>query len=184
MSDPPLQIRTIRVEAARVGAGELEVIGRLVDERPGGVGPGWLDARRGSTIHDMTLALRVRYPDFVITAVGATMAAHPYTLCPDALPPLQQLVGLSVAKGFTRAVNERFGRQRGCAHLTALLHAIAPVVKQGAGVAFYAPASPPRGGDDQWFVDTCQAWRADGPLAARLQAGDVEGMRALAAPDH
>lgn len=182
MSDPLLQIRTIRVEAARAGAAELDVTGRLLDERPGGWGPGWLDARRGSTIHDMTLTLRVRYPDFVITAVGGTMAAHPYTLCPDALPPLQQLVGISVARGFLRAINERFGRQRGCAHLTALLQAIAPVVRQGAGVAFYAPTARP-GGQDHWFVDSCQAWRAGGPLATRLEAGDVDGMRGFAAPD-
>jgi hypothetical protein len=56
----------------------------------------------------MRLTLRVRYPDFVITRVDADMASHPYTICPEVLPPLHQLVGLSGARGFTRAVNERF----------------------------------------------------------------------------
>jgi len=175
----PIHVRAIRVEAVRVGQRELEVTGRLTDDHP--QAPAWWGMRDGTTIHDMSLTVRVRYPDFVVTAARADMAAHPYTLCPDALPPLQQLVGLSVARGFTRAVNERFGRQRGCAHMTALLHAIAPVVKQAAGAAFRDESAPPSAGQDLWFIDTCQAWRADGPLAARLRAGDVEGMKALSA---
>ncbi len=173
-----IHTRTIRCEATRVAENELEVTGRLVDERPRG-GPKWFDEDGGGTIHDMTLTIRVRYPDLVITDVAGTMAQRPYTLCTDALPPLTQLVGLSVIKGFTRAVNERFGRALGCAHLTALLQAMAPVVRQGAGAAFRPEAEPPRAGEDLWFVDTCQAWRGDGPLATRLRAGDIDGLRAL-----
>lgn len=172
--------RTIRVEAARVGDRELEVTGRLTDRRPGG-GLTWYGTRPGDTIHDMSLTLRVRVPDLVITAVRAAMHAHPYTVCPEALPPLEGLVGLSVTRGFTRAVNERFGRERGCAHLTALVHAMAPVVRQAASAAFRDEREPPRAERDLWFIGTCQAWRDGGPLAARLRAGDTEGLRALTA---
>lgn len=56
----------------------------------------------------MRRTLRVRDPDVVITRVDADVASHPYTICPEALPPLHELVGLSVARGFTRAVHERF----------------------------------------------------------------------------
>jgi hypothetical protein len=175
-----IQVRTIRVEARQVGDAELDVTGRLVDERPRG-GPRWVGLDRGTTIHDMSLTLRVRYPDLTITAVSGTMATFPYTVCGDAVPPLQQLVGLSVAQGFTRAVNERFGRERGCAHLTALIQAMAPVVRQGAGAAFRDEDAPSGGEADHWFVDTCQAWRARGPLHERLRAGDVDGLRALTA---
>jgi hypothetical protein len=107
------------------------------------------------------------------------MASHPYTICPDALPPLEQLVGLSIARGFTREVNERFGRQRGCAHFTALIHALAPAVRQGAGVAFADRPRPEA--SDQWFVNTCQAWREDGPLHRLIQDGDEAALRALSA---
>jgi hypothetical protein len=188
MTPEPAQVRTIRVSATRVAEHELEVTGHLVDERPVGTGVDWLDDGHGAVIHDMRLTIRVRHPDLVITAVSGTMAEHPYTLCPDALPPLQQLVGLSVARGFTRAVNERFGRQHGCAHLAALVHAMAPVVRQGAGVAFHAAIPPSdarnalrRAARDPWFVNSCQAWREDGPLHRQLAAGDMEGMRALSA---
>ena len=109
------------------------------------------------------------------------MNARPYVLCTDALDPIQQLVGLSVAHGFTRAVNERFGRARGCAHLTALIHAMAPVVRQAAGVAFRDSRTAPDPAHDTWFVNTCQAWRENGPLHTRLAANDIEGLRALTA---
>lgn len=172
-------VRTVRTEVRRVAESELEVTGRLVDERPGGAG--WLGDGLGRVIHDMTLTIRVRHPDLVITAVEGRMDHRPYTLCTDAVPPLQRLVGLSVMKGFTRAVNERFGRQLGCAHLTALVQAMAPVVKQGAGATFHEDEEFPGPDQDLWFVNTCQAWREDGPLHERVQAGDAAGLRGFTA---
>jgi len=156
----------------------LDVTATLVDERPAG-NPKWFGATPPRVIHDMRLALRIRHSDLVITAVRSEMAPHPYTICPDALAPLEQLGGLSIARGFTREVNERFGRQRGCAHFTALIHALAPAVRQGAGVAFAERARPEP--TDQWFVNSCQAWREDGPLHRLIQAGDEAGLRALSA---
>jgi Protein of unknown function (DUF2889) len=174
----PVHVRTIRVEIAQAGGRELDVIATLIDERPAD-DLKWFGATAPPVIHDMRLALRVRHPDLVITAVRSEMASHPYTICPEALPPLQQLVGLSIARGFTREVNERFGRQRGCAHFTALIHAMAPAVRQGAGAAFPEPPCP--AAVAPWFVDTCQAWREDGPLHRMIQAGDEAGLRALSA---
>jgi len=173
-------VRTIRAECKVVGTDELEVTGRLVDERPHPHG-GWIDEDMGRIVHDMTLTIRVRHPDLVITAVDAQMDHRPYTLCTDAVPPLQKLVGLSVMKGFVRAVNERFGRQLGCAHMTALVHAMAPVVKQGAGAAFHEDEPIPTREEDLWFVNTCQAWREDGPLHRSFRARDVERIRAFSA---
>ena len=173
---PPVHVRTIRVDAIEDGEDALVVTGTLVDERPRG-GEKWFGIEGPRVIHRMELSLRVRHPDGVITAVRGGMEAHPYRICPDAVPPLQSLVGVSVTLGFTRAVNERLGRQRGCAHLTALIHAMAPVVKQAAGVAF-----PPAEGDGAfWFINTCQAWREDGPLHRLVRAGDEDGLRDLSA---
>jgi hypothetical protein len=165
-----VHVRTIRAECRRIGDSELEVTGHLLDERP---------HAEDQTVHDMTLTVRVRHPDLVITAVEGRMDHRPYTLCTDAVPPLQQLVGLSVMRGFLRAVNERFGRQLGCSHMTALVHAIAPVIKQGAGVVFYEDETMPTPGQDLWFINTCQAWREDGPLHQRARVGDAAGLRAF-----
>jgi hypothetical protein len=181
-------VRTIRAACRRVGDAELEVTGHLIDERPhaeaepaAGSDASWVDEGQGRIVHDMTLTIRVRHPDLVITGVDGRMDHRPYTLCADAVPPLQQLVGLSVMRGFLRAVNERFGRQLGCAHMTALVHAIAPVVKQGADAVFYDDVAMPSPDQELWFVNTCQAWREDGPLHQRVRAGDAAGLRAFSA---
>ncbi len=76
-------------------------------------------------------------------------------------------------------MNERVGRQLGCSHFTALIQAMAPVVKQGAGAAFHDESAIPGPDADLWFVNTCQAWRKDGPLHTRIRAGDIDGLRAL-----
>ena len=185
MSDAtePVHVRTLTMEARRAGAELLDVTGRLIDQRPQGPGVGWFGAANGSIIHDMRVTLCVRHPDLVITAVTADMASHPYSLCPDAVEPLQQLVGLSIARGFTRALNERFGRQLGCAHMTALIQAMAPVVRQAVGPAFHELEELPKESreGETWFVNTCQAWREGGLLHQRLNAGDLEGLKALSA---
>ncbi len=175
----PVHVRTIRVEISPAGSRDLDVTATLTDERPGTARP-WFGSDPPPVIHDMRLRLRVRQPGLVITEVESAMASHPYTICPEALPPLQQLVGLSIARGFTREVNARFGRQYGCAHFTALIHALAPAVRQGAGAAF--SDVPERPGDaDPWYVNTCQAWRENGPLHRIVQAGDEDGLRRLSA---
>jgi hypothetical protein len=178
-----VHVRRLTMEARRVGDALLQVDGRLVDERPRGAGVGWFGATDGAVIHDMRVMLRVRHPDLVIVGVAAEMVSRPYTLCTDAVEPLQQLVGLSIARGFTRALNERFGRQYGCAHMTALIHAMAPVVRQAVGPAFHELDELPKesGEGETWFVNTCQAWKEGGLLHQRLAAGDLEGLKALSA---
>jgi DUF2889 family protein len=176
----PVHTRTITIDVFRAADSELEVTGRLVDERPDAQ-PTWFDVPQGSTIHDMSVTLRVRHPDLTITAASGTMTEHPYTICPDALPAIDRLVGLSVAQGFTRAVNERLGRQRGCSHMTALIQAMGPAIKQGAGAAFHEENGFPAPDADLWFINTCQAWRDGGPLVKGLRAGDTEALKALRA---
>lgn len=180
MNDAPVHVRTLRMEARKLGDSELEVRGTLLDERPDG-GARWFEAEQRREIHRMTVTLRVRYPDFTVTQVSAEMATHPYTICPDAVPALDRLVGLSVARGFNRAVQERIGREQGCAHLTALVLAMAPVVKQAAGAAFRANRDLPSEREDLWFINSCQAWRRDGPLHTLLKRGDAAGLRAMSA---
>lgn len=168
---PPLaHVRTIRVEADEApgaeGAQLLRVRGVLEDRRPRGA-PDWI-GHDGDVIHHMEVTLTVSHPDYVIRAVEGAMRTVPHArICPDALPPLQSLVGVSVSRGFTRAVNERLGRERGCTHVVALILAMGPVVRQGAGAAF-GFARPPRRAQaaraTPWFVNSCQAWREGGAL--------------------
>jgi hypothetical protein len=85
----------------------------------------------------MSVTLRVRFPDLTVTSVAGVMREYPYTICPESVDRLERLVGLAVGGGFTRALNERLGRQNGCSHLTALVHAMLPVITQAADSAFH-----------------------------------------------
>lgn len=185
---PPAHVRTIQI--AGVDLDELEgerflrVHGVLEDRRPRGV-PDWL-AHDGDVIHHMEVTLTVGYPDLVIRAIDGSMATFPHTgICPDALPPLQSLVGVSVTRGFTRAVNERIGRERGCTHIAALILAMGPVVRQAAGAAFGFGSRPRPGASPQvvpqataqvspWFINSCQAWREGGVLHTQWLAGRLD----------
>jgi hypothetical protein len=120
----------------------------------------------------MSVTLRVRFPDLTVTSVAGVMREYPYTICPESVDRLERLVGLAVGGGFTRALNERLGRQNGCSHLTALVHAMLPVITQAADSAFHDLTQPPDAGQSQWWLDTCHAWRSDGPLADRIRQGD------------
>ena len=86
-----------------------------------------------------------------------------------------------MARGYTSAVQERFGRQRGCSHLEFLARAIGPVVVQGltSSAAWEVEKGdgehPMREGGFGFLANTCHIWTEDGPGAAedrpRLAAG-------------
>lgn len=141
MTNSVIHVRTIEASVVKTADDEIEVTGRLIDKRPGD-GPMWFGVKRDPTLHDMTLTIRVRHPGLTIVAASAGMTAHPYTVCPEILSAVQRLVGLSVVHGFTRAVNERLGREHGCAHLTSLIHAMAPALASSAQCP--GPAPPDR----------------------------------------
>lgn len=173
----PLHVRTIRIDAVEAdpdGVPALRVHGSLEDRRPRGAPPGL--RHDGDVIHRMAVTLAVTWPELAIAAIEGTMATAPYGVCPEALPSLQSLVGVRVGRGFTRAVNERIGRARGCTHVTALILAMGPVVRQGAGVAFGFSTAGARG-STPWFIDSCQAWRAGGPLHQEWLRREAEGAR-------
>ena len=173
----PVHIREIRIDAVETlaapdGPASLRVHGVLEDHWPRNM-PDWIQ-HDGDVIHHMEVTLTIGWPDLIITAIEGTMRTFPHPgVCPDALPPLQSLVGIAVGRGFTRAVNERIGRERGCTHVTALILAMGPVVRQGAGAAF--GFVKPGSGAMPWFINSCQAWREGGPLHRSFVPGTAAG---------
>ena len=102
------------------------VVGTLHDERP------WAGGSHGPRdLHVMELGLVVRRADLTIVDAAAEMKTYPHAECTQIEASFRDLIGLSVARGFTSAVQERFGRERGCSHLEFLARAIGPVVVQG-----------------------------------------------------
>ena len=188
MAAVPAHVRTIRVDAVQAGDRDgrprLRVHEVREDHRPRGA-LHWLH-HAGDVIHPLEVTLTDSYPDVVIRAVEGRLDTTPYpNVCPDVVPGLQSLVGVSRARGFTRAVHERIGRSRGCTHVAALILAMGPVVRQGtvAACASFGPPDDALSGDPDsaaarpWFVNSCRARRGAGELHARRVTRPVPGER-------
>ncbi len=125
----PIHQRSYDCEAFAEDDGRLRVRGRLVDNKPQGLG---LADGEPLVIHDMVIDLIVSIPDFIIEAVESTMNVHPYEMCTDVLVDYQKLVGLSITRGYSRKIRELFGGPNGCSHVGALLQALGPVAVQAS----------------------------------------------------
>jgi hypothetical protein len=181
--DPvPLHRRSIEYEAFDAGDA-VTIVGRLRDTRP------WVgDGEPVPTVHDMALQVTVGVPDLTITEAGAVMDTFPHAECPGITAAFDGLVGLSVARGYTRQVQARFGGVRGCTHLEQLARALGPVVIQavtskralaahrGASEAIMSPTGTP------WARDSCHVWAEDGPAEQKLAAGWLPGKGTYPAP--
>jgi len=179
--EPPLLRRTIEMQVfAREGY--HVVIGTLHDRRP------WASGRLGPRdVHQMELGLVVRCADLVIVDAAATMGHFPHPECSTIEGSFSELIGLSVARGYTRAVQDRFGRERGCSHLEFLARALGPVVIQaitaaGARRMENGEADVLTGGGMEWLTNTCHIWAEEGIGMQKLAAGWRPGKGEYPAP--
>ncbi|MEU1519586.1 DUF2889 domain-containing protein [Streptomyces sp. NPDC005811] len=169
-TDLPLHRRTITVTAFEEGDGEISVEAELRDERP------W-ERPPGGTVHRMVLAVRVRLADMVVVAAEAGMKDFPHAECPRIAPAFDGLVGLSVAGGYNRAIQERFRGVSGCTHLYELTRALGPAVVQAAisarnragGQASHDPRAT------AWVLNSCHVWASDGVGLRKIDAGWTPG---------
>jgi hypothetical protein len=181
----PVHRRSIDYRAYSVDD-DLVVSGRLRDSRP------WAeDADAVSTVHDLELRVRVRTADLTITGATAEMHAFPHTECPTIESAFAGLEGLSVARGYTREVQARFGGPRGCTHLEHLARSLGPVVIQAltsrrlqAVVRGDAPDLLAASGDagSPWARNSCHIWAEDGVAEQKLAAGWRPGVGPYPAP--
>ena len=173
----PLLRRTIEMQVFE-REGYHVVIGSLHDQRP------WASGQVGPRdVHHMELGIVVRCADLVIVDASATMGRFPHPECPTIEDSFSDLIGVSVARGYTRAVQDRFGRERGCSHLEFLARALGPVVIQavtaaGARRMENGEVDVLAGGGLEWLADTCHIWSENGigmqKLAAEWRPGRGE----------
>jgi hypothetical protein len=170
----PLHRRAIEYRAWALGD-DLVVVGRLTDTRP------WAeDGSAVSTVHDLELRVAVRTADLTITAASAEMHTYPHTECPMIEAAFAGLVGLNVARGYTREVQTLFGGPRGCTHLEHLARSLGPVVIQA--VTSRRALAVSRGESEDllaeaggigspWARDSCHIWAEGGIADQKLAAG-------------
>lgn len=163
--------RSVELDAYE-GTGSLTVVARLTDQRP------WADgARIAQVLHQMELRVVVGVPDLVITAAEAVMHDFPHSECPAIAPAFEQLVGLSVGRGYTREVQHRFGGVSGCSHLEHLARALGPMVVQAVASLRAKAVADGRASDHLstenggWMRNTCHIWADGGVGPQKLAIG-------------
>lgn len=167
----PTHRRTIIIESFD-DEESFDITATLQDERP------WADNDAlVSDIHRMSLTMKIDRASFVVTDVTASMDRTPHMECNAIEPAFRSLIGVSVTRGFNKAVSERVGRQRGCTHLDFLARAIGPAVIQTmassssrrAGLAGIGrTVSQDTGG---WLRNTCHLWAEGGIGLTKIDEG-------------
>lgn len=118
------------------------------------------------TIHRMVIRMQVGGADLTIEDIDVEIQTAPREECRQALESLKPVIGMRIAAGFTARIKEKVGGAKGCAHLVALLGAMAPAAVQGAWNAMSRQPMDPKylPGAIARIKDTCMLWRSDGPL--------------------
>jgi hypothetical protein len=156
----------------------------LHDQRP------WATGGFGSRdVHRMELGIVVRRSDMVIVDAEAIMHTFPHAECPTIQDSFSDLVGLSISRGYTNAVQKRFGRERGCSHLEFLARSLGPVVIQAhsaSGARRLENGAEESGlraeGAVQWLTNTCHLWAEGGIGQQKVAAGWRPGNGVYPAP--
>lgn len=148
------------------------VEGRLLDERllksyrlSGGSLP-------PCVVHHMIIRLIVRGPELVIEDIDVEMPTFPHEECSEVKNSLLPVIGLQINSGFTVKVKDLVGGAKGCAHLLALLIAMAPAAVQGAwSAATRQPVASETISKSSVarMKNTCYVWRSDGPNYTKLK---------------
>lgn len=168
MKEKKLHARNIEVNTYDYDGQRIMVEGFLKDERfqesrlvtgekfPSGV------------IHHMSVRMLVNCTNLMIEDINVELISVPRGICHETRECLAPVKGLIITKGFTSKVKKIAGGNKGCTHLVELLLTMAPAAIQG--FAAYQ-AQKPTGVDQDhlnmmamYLVDTCHAWREDGPL--------------------
>jgi hypothetical protein len=119
-------------------------------------------------IHHMTIRLLVNCSNLLIEDIDVDLISVPREVCRETIDCLAPIKGLTIAKGFTAKVKKLAGGKIGCTHLVELILAMAPATIQG--YVAHQSKKPIAHDPDRakmtlhFLVNTCHAWREDGPF--------------------
>jgi hypothetical protein len=94
---------------------ELHLIARLCDTSTALDDPGDVEL-----IHELRIEATVTLPDLVIREIAAHADHQPYDRCAHTVAPVAGLVGMSLRRGYRRAVMDALGGTLGCSHFLTL----------------------------------------------------------------
>ena len=156
--------RRIVIEGFHRDDGLWDIEARITDEKTrdfplaSGVRP------VGQPVHDMSLRLTID-ETLTVRDAEAVSDAVPYPgQCETIAPDYRQLIGLNLLRGFRKAVQERFGKTRGCTHMTELATLLpTAAIQTFAGEVFKSSNSAEAVSTTKPFqIDGCHALSSDG----------------------
>jgi hypothetical protein len=117
-------------------------------------------ASAGKPVHDMWIRLTLD-THLVIHDVESTMDSYPQVMCPHAVNPMRELIGIKIGAGWQAEVRQRIGGALGCTHLRELLAPMATTAMQAMGGVLRARgAGHPRQGKGTCFAKSDDSDRA------------------------
>ena len=164
-------VRQTRYEGYRRSDGLWDIDVLLRDERDydsQGFERGQIAA--GEPVHLIRLSVTVD-DALVVQAISADYRARPFASCQQSLPPLQGLVGASLARGWRRQVASQLGGEVGCAHIRDLLVQLAAAAYQIVPVwhaRTQGVAVRRADGKVPMHLGQCVAWALGGDVVAAV----------------
>jgi hypothetical protein len=167
-----LHTREVVCRGYKRADGLYDIEGRMRDLTAEGTWMVFHELPPGGAIHDIRLVLTID-AQLRIHRAEAFMESTATPYCGGAAQVYDQLVGLTIGRGFKQAVKERVGAVQGCTHLTELLGPIGTTAmqtmfsemreaKQRGGMALVRPMPRPS------VIGTCHAYGMDSPATEML----------------
>jgi hypothetical protein len=124
----------------------------------------------GTALHNLSLRITINRELIIVNAEAASDAVPYPGYCDTIGHAYEQLIGLSLMKGFRLGVKQRLSGVLGCTHLSEL----AQILPTAALQAYANDVIKTRDGDAEdlvperpFQIEKCHALRADGPAVAR-----------------
>lgn len=158
--------------------GLIDIDGRFMDTRPFEYQSEWRGlTAAGEALHHMQLRVTLDGSRHIV-ALKSAMPSTPYAGCGEVNENFQRLVGLSIGRGFRKALLERLGGAEGCTHILGLLTAMSAAAVQAFTSSFYAPRKPGTSARIRVFnldamVNSCYSYREDGALVQDMRAAEL-----------
>ncbi|KRC05209.1 hypothetical protein ASE11_24345 [Hydrogenophaga sp. Root209] len=160
----PMHTRRVEYRGFHRDDGLWDIEGTLHDSKPHDFE---IEGERrwaaGEPVHHMHIRVTVDEA-MVIRDIAVAMDAHPHGPCPEAMVPMQRMVGEVLGKGWRHTIQRHLGGIQGCTHLRELLFNLATAAFQTRSASF----APPADGSPPPHLGQCLAWDFNGPVVEKV----------------